>query len=298
MDGAGRRKKVGLVLGGGGARGLAHIGVLKVLMREAVPVDFIAGTSMGGIIGGAFAAGKSIEEIENLANSMTSLRQQIKLVDFKLTGKGLVKGTRLYRLLASMIGEEVTFDQLHIPTAMVAVDIITGREVVLSEGKVVDAIRASMSVPGFFEPVRRGDLLLVDGGVLNNVPVDVACRAGCEITIAVDVLPNYPQNQPGLPPVVGPIVTPLLPQSFQDLSHILMIMLSELTEARLRVCPPSLILRPELPNDVSLLTGFERARMLIEAGQSCAEASLPEVRALFEQGVLQGGFRQGAIQTE
>jgi NTE family protein len=282
MHGAYSQNKVGLVLGGGGARGLAHIGVLKVLVREAIPIDFIAGTSMGGIIGGAFAAGQPVEAIEELANKIATLRQQIKLVDLKLTGKGLVRGTRVYRLFASMIGEELTFDQLQIPTAMVAVDIATGREVILNEGKVVDAIRATMSVPGVFEPVQRGDLLLVDGGVLNNVPVDVACRAGCQATIAVDVLPNYPQNQPGLPPVVQPIITPLLPQSFQDLSHILMIMLSELTETRLKACPPGVILRPELPNDVSLLTGFERVKVLIEAGQACAEAALPKIHSVVQ----------------
>ncbi len=119
-------RTVGMALGGGGARGLSHIGVLKVFSRENIPIDAIAGTSMGGIIGSAFAAGVPIDQIESAAMRVRKRRERIKLVDFELIGRGLLKGTRVYRFLASMLGEEMTFTDLRIPLALVAVEAISG----------------------------------------------------------------------------------------------------------------------------------------------------------------------------
>jgi NTE family protein len=273
---------LGLALGGGGARGLAHIGVLKVLERERIPVHFIAGTSMGGIIGAAYAAGIPLETLTEVALQIRKRTQQIRLLDIKLTGRGLIKGTRLYRQLASILGEELTFDELKIPLELIAADVLTGREVVLHKGRVVDAIRATMSVPGVFEPVHYGDLLLVDGGILNNVPVDAVCRAGMQISLAVDVLPDFPRNRPGETPVVQAPVTAHLPSALQDVMIAFLIMISELTEYRLRVCPPSLVIRPEIPNQVSLLTGFELAEEVIASGEAAAEAALPQIKQLLQ----------------
>jgi NTE family protein len=276
------RKTVGLALGGGGARGLAHLGVLKVLQREHIPIDLVAGTSMGAIIGAALAACVPLDEIEAIALRVRLRREQLKLIDLKLTGSGFLKGTRLYRYLAGLIKPELTFADLCMPLAVMAVDIKTGREVVLREGKVLDAIRASISVPGIFAPVPRGDLLLVDGGILNNVPVDVARQMGAELLIAVDVFPDFSQNLPGLPPVQVPIKSrsSLLPASAQDLMHIYLIMISEITQARLRLHPADVLLRPDLPSDVHLLTGFERAQDIIQAGEAATQAALPQIRAL------------------
>jgi NTE family protein len=265
------RMTVGLALGGGGARGMAHIGVLKVLAREEVPIDAIAGTSMGGVIGSAFAAGVPIEDIESVALRVRKRIERIKLVDFELTGSALLKGTRVYRFLASMLGEALTFTDLRIPLALVAVEINTGREVVLREGKLVEAIRATMSVPGVFEPVKRGELLLVDGGVLNNVPVDTVRNMGVRFVIAVDVLPHFPQIQPDPPLKVQPPRKSLMPKSVQELMYSYMIMISELTEYRVRACPPDIIIRPALPADVHLFNGFDRAQEIIEGGEVAAQ---------------------------
>ena len=275
---------VGLALGGGGARGLAHIGVLKVFEREHIPVHFIAGTSMGGIIGSAYAAGVPLDSITGVALQIRKRMEQLRLLDFKLTGRGLLKGTRLYRQLGSLLGEELTFAELKIPLALMAVDILTGREVVLRDGIVVDAIRATMSVPGVFEPVPRGDMLLVDGGILNNVPVDVVSQAGMQRIIAVDVMPDFPRNRPGQAPVVLAPKTAYLPPAMQEVMNTFLIMISEMTEYRLRNSPPDLVIRPEISTQVSLLTGFELALEVIDAGQAAAEAALPEIRQLISQG--------------
>lgn len=268
---------IGLALGGGGARGLAHIGVLRVFEREHIPVHFIAGTSMGGIIGAAYAAGVPLDTIASVALNIRNRLEQIRLLDFKLTGRGLIKGTRLYRQLASLLGEELAFSDLKIPLALVAVDMLTGREVVMREGKVVDAIRATMSVPGVFEPVPHDDLLLVDGGILNNVPVDVVCESGAQVRIAVDVMPDFPRNRVGQAPVVQAPKTAHLPPAMQDVMNAFLIMIAEMTEYRLRVCTPDLVIRPEISSQVSLLTGFELAEEVIASGETAAELALPEI---------------------
>jgi NTE family protein len=268
---------IGLALGGGGARGLAHIGVLRIFEREHIPVHFIAGTSMGGIIGAAYAAGVSLENITNVALQIRKRTEQLRLLDVKLSGRGLIKGTRLYRQLASLMGEDLTFSDLKIPLALMAVDILTGREVVLRDGKVVDAIRATMSVPGVFEPVPRDDLLLVDGGILNNVPVDVLIQMGAQVKIAVDVMPDFPRNRLGQAPVVYAPKTAYLPAAMQEVMTTFLIMISEMTEYRLRACAPDLVLRPEISTQVSLLTGFELAEEVIAAGEAAAEAALPAI---------------------
>lgn len=273
-------KKVGLVLGGGGARGLAHIGVLKVLIREGIPIDLIAGASMGGIIGAAIAAGFTIEQIEAEALRIISRRHRARLIDLKLSGGGLVKGTRIYRYLGSLVGEERTFADLHIPLALVAVDVVTGHEVILREGRLVDALRATMSVPGIFEPVKLGERYLVDGGILNNLPVDVARLMGAHAVIAVDVLPAYLEDMPGEPPVPRLFKAPLLPHALQDLLHIQMIMVARLTAFRQECSPADVIIRPQLPDDISLLAGFSKAAIAIAAGETAAEAAMPQIRAL------------------
>jgi NTE family protein len=273
---------IGLALGGGGARGMAHIGVLRVFEREQIPIHFIAGTSMGGIIGASYAAGVSLDAITGVALQIRKRIQQLRLLDIKLTGRGLIKGTRLYRQLASLIGEEMTFADLKIPSALLAVDLYTGREVVLSDGKIVDAIRATMSVPGVFEPVPRGEFLLVDGGILNNVPVDVVNQARVQLSIAVDVMPDFPRNRAGQAPVVMAPKTAYLPPAMQEVMNTFLIMISEMTEYRLRMYTPDLVLRPEISNQVSLLTGFELAEEVIAAGEAAAQAALPEIQRLIE----------------
>lgn len=277
----GERRKIGLALGGGGARGLAHIGVLKVLRNEGIPVDCISGTSMGGIVGAMAAAGLSVLEMEKIAfETVTKPTDALKLLDVSLSQNGLIKGSRVYDLMASTIGPTRTFADLQHPLAVVAVDVLTGREVVLRDGLVADAIRATISVPGVFVPVTMGPYRLVDGGVLNNVPVDVARQLGADVVIAVDVLPNFGENEPGMPPKVHRLHTRQMPRALRGLWAIQTIMISALTEYRLKETQPELILRPELPTDMDLFLGFDRPEIAIAAGVRAAQHALPQLRAL------------------
>lgn len=274
--------KVGLALGGGGARGLAHIGVLKVLHSAGIPIDAVAGTSMGGIIGALVAAGVTVDQMLEELQLHGTPREIFKLVDVRITRGGLLKGARIYNYLAEKLGDTLTFADLAIPLGLVAVDVLTGREVILQKSWVVDAVRATISVPGFFEPVDYGPYRLVDGGVLNNVPVDVARRLGADFVIAVDVMPSFRRNTPGQPPVVGPIAHRPLPKNMNDLAHVITVMLAAITELKLQDTPPDVLIEPELPNDIGLLTGFERWSEAVAAGEAAAEAALPQITALLE----------------
>jgi NTE family protein len=272
--------KIGLALGGGGARGLAHIGILKVLLREQIPIDVITGTSMGGIVGAMHAVGLSPEQMEAEATKRGEIGQIFKLVDLQLVGSGLVGGKRIKKMLVEMLGAETMFADLRLPFAVVSTDYNSGREVVLKEGNVADAVRATMSVPGVFEPVELGGYKLLDGGVLDNVPVGVARSLGAEKVIAVDVLPNFRLNEPGQDPVVPPLKTKKVPKAYRQLWHVELVMIAALTEFRLKESAPNVIIRPDLPVDMDLLLSFDRPQEAIECGVQAAEAALPQIRAL------------------
>ncbi|MEZ4771029.1 MAG: patatin-like phospholipase family protein [Caldilineales bacterium] len=271
---------VGIALGGGGARGLAHIGVLKVLQREGIFPRLVAGTSMGGVIGAMYAAGLSAEQMEAEAAKATSGRtEMIRVVDVNLSQTGIVRGARIYNYIAEIIGLETRFSDLRRPLSMVAVDLNTGREVVLNTGRVADAVRATISVPGVFKPVEIGPLRLVDGGMLNNVPVDVARKMGADVVIAVDVLPSFTQNVPGKPPVVAPLRPKRVLRAYRDLWHVVIIMTSAATEARLQQWPPDVLLRPDVDSDIDVLLGFNRMADAVAAGEAAAEAALDQIMA-------------------
>jgi NTE family protein len=210
------RPKIGLVLSGGGARGGAHVGILKALEEMNVPVDYIAGTSMGAIIGGLYASGYSAAEVEAILietdwrkgltdkparRDRTMRKKDLErqfLIPFRVgfnNGSfqlplGLIEGQHLdqifHRVLLPVVGI-TNFDKLPIPFRAVATDLVTGEEVILSAGSLPDALRASMSVPGVFAPVRIGEKLLIDGGMSNNLPVSVVRAMGADLVIAVDI---------------------------------------------------------------------------------------------------------------
>jgi NTE family protein len=277
------RKKLGLVLGGGGARGLAHIGVLKVLARAGIQIDMMAGTSMGGVIATMYAAGITPEQIEAEALRLGARREQVRLVDLRPSMRGLMTGGRIYNLLARTIGSEATFSDLKIPVALAAVDLQTGREVTFKEGKVVDAVRATISIPGVFVPVEQEQFTLVDGGVLNNVPVNLARELGAEVIVAVDVIPSFHQNQPGQTPVVVPYSPQRLPKAIVDMVNIVYIMISAMTDYQLKQSKPDLVLRPDLPADMDIILSFNRPIDAIKAGEQSAENALPAIQALLVQ---------------
>ncbi|HPX81605.1 MAG TPA: patatin-like phospholipase family protein, partial [Syntrophales bacterium] len=211
-----RPLRIGLVLSGGGARGIAHIGVLKVLEEMRVPIHCIAGTSMGAIVGRLYAAGSSPEELEKLVTGIPwheaftdkqtvdklSFRRKQDSMDYKIdfnlgvrngrlaTSRGLVQGQNLNILLKKLLlhtADIKDFDHLKIPFRAVAADIETGDTVVLGKGDLAEALRASMSIPGIFVPMEINGRMLVDGGIANNLPVSVARAMGADIIIVVDI---------------------------------------------------------------------------------------------------------------
>ena len=206
------RPRIGLALGGGGAKGAAEVGVLKVLEEAGIQVDCIAGTSVGAIVGGLYAAGYSAKELETmfqtqewlslLTDRKASLSNEpfetvdgvtyifgFPVLDRNSSIFGVMRGGRIEEVLDSMLSARgcAEFEGLRVPFRCVTADIRTAREVVLKEGPVCRAMRASMAIPGIFKPVRLGDRLLVDGGMLNNLPVDVCRKMGADIVIAIDL---------------------------------------------------------------------------------------------------------------
>jgi NTE family protein len=181
-------KKVGLALGGGYARGMAHIGVIEILENEGIPIDFISGTSMGAVVGALYAAQRNISMIKKLATQM-DIMGVTSLVDLSISRSGFMGGKRVTNFLHRLLGE-TEFKDLQIPFRCVATDIENGDEVVLQEGSVLDAVRASFSIPIIFSVTKKQDRYLVDGGLVNNVPVSVAKEMGADFIIAVDVTPD------------------------------------------------------------------------------------------------------------
>jgi NTE family protein len=184
-----RNRKIGLALGGGAARGLAHIGVLKALSEAEIPIDYVAGTSVGSVIGALYCAGYPWFEIKEIAGHLN----WGKLITPTIPVSGLAKTEKLEHFMEKLLKGK-SFKDLSIPFCAVAVDIEKGREVLLREGPVARAVQASSSIPGIFEPTTIGGKILVDGGVINNVPSDVAREMGAGIVIAVDLNHYYPKT--------------------------------------------------------------------------------------------------------
>lgn len=178
------RPTIGLVLGSGGARGLAHLGVIKVLEQHNIPIDVIAGTSFGALIGALYAKEKNSSQLEEIALSFNK-RRGLKLFDPTLKG-GLIKGNKVESFIAELL-DKATFESLHIPFAAVATNYNTAEPVILRSGDLVKAVRASISVPAVFQPVTIDNTLLADGGLSKPVPVDVARSMGADVVIAVNL---------------------------------------------------------------------------------------------------------------
>jgi NTE family protein len=179
------RKTVGLVLGSGASRGWAHIGVIEALEDAKIPIDFIAGCSVGGYIGALYAS----QSLGNLKEFLLRMDGQkiFSYFDVVFPRSGLLNGSKRVRELFSMHTDAETFEDLDIPVVMVATDLDRGKKVVLKSGSIIEALRATMSYPGLFAPVRLEDRWLVDGGLVDPVPVGVARAMGAEVIIAVDL---------------------------------------------------------------------------------------------------------------
>jgi NTE family protein len=186
------RPKIGLALGSGGPKGLSHIGIIKVLEENNIPIDFIAGSSIGSVIGGFYAATKDIKKIEEIALS-NNWRQTLSLFFDPSLRQGFVSGRKIRNFIENIIGK-INFKDLKIPLSVVTTDIKTGEAVVIDKGEVALAIRASSSIPLIFKPAKLNNRLLVDGGLSLPVPVSVVKKMGADLVVAVNLDADYFAN--------------------------------------------------------------------------------------------------------
>ena len=261
------RKKIGLALGGGGAKGLAHIGVIKALQQAEIPIDYIAGTSMGALVGGWYAAKKNILLLENLFlqidhKSIFPVEKMVKTKD-----GSLFQNKTIVELLESGIGR-TKIEDCQIPFAAVATNVANGDEVIIKEGKLSDAIRASIALPVIFSPVKINDKLLMDGGLINPVPADILKEMGAEIVIAVDVSSRWLTSYD----IKG---EPVNFKNFYSLvSDVFSVLEYQIAKKILKEA--DIILRPPVINYDWL--DFHRAKGIIEAGSGETKRNLEEIR--------------------
>ncbi|GAB5387283.1 MAG: patatin-like phospholipase family protein [Alphaproteobacteria bacterium] len=298
-----RKPRIGLALGSGSSRGWAHIGVLHELAEHGIEADLIAGCSAGGVVGAAWAS-NNLDKVEDWARSMT-WGSIWSAMDLSLFGSGgFIKGEKLLDAFASH-GLTGRIEDLDRPFGCVATDLSTGRPVWLREGDVLQALRASISLPGMFLPVRRGDRWLIDGGVVDPVPVGLARAMGADSVIGVNlnsdlllpqVKPTIQQEQeegwldrakPYLPePLLQKLISAQDPDQPEDqpgvlavFSRMIDIMQSQITQARHAGDPPDVMLEPWL-NHIALME-YDRADEAIEEGRACVRRALPQLRRVF-----------------
>jgi len=260
-----RKRKVGLALGGGAARGLAHIGVLEVLQKEGIPVDMIAGTSAGAAIGALYAQGKDASQIKALAVKMGRM-QFLSLVDLALPRSGFVEGARIKNLLKSIIGD-IKFSDLSIPLACIATDIRSGEEMVINDGSVLEGVRASISIPVIFSAVKWQDRYLVDGGLVNPVPVKTVREMGADFIIAVNVISDIGNRTRQAKKVKQPGMFQVILQS---------IYIATYSVVRSSLEGADIIIEPQLTNIG--YGDFHRIRDCISQGELAAQESIPEIK--------------------
>jgi NTE family protein len=290
------RPSIGLALGGGAARGLAHIGVMRTLLNNGIKPDVITGTSIGAVVGGLYAAGR-LDAFESWARALTR-RRVFGYMDFSLAGTGLIGGGRLAEMLAREIGS-VNVEDLPLKFAAIATEIGSGHEIWLTRGRLADALGASYALPGIFPPARIGGRWLMDGALVNPVPVSASRALGARVVIAVNLnfylfgrgttIQNHGPDVPELATVAGPprrglrgtaerllrrqmIGTPGQPGFTTVMVEAFNIMQDRITRARLAGDPPDTAINPRLA-EIGFFD-FHRAGEAIELGAEAAERSL------------------------
>lgn len=254
------RPKVALALGSGGAKGFAHIGVLKALNDADIPIDYLAGSSIGALIGALYAVGHRYESMKKMA---VTFRRDIYL-DFIIPKMGLLAGKKLTSLI-QMMTHQKNFEDLPFPFTVVATDLLYGERVLFNKGPLYEAVRASISIPGIFVPVRKGDHLLVDGGVIDRVPISVAREMGADLVIGVDVAAT--QKPAGVRTLYDVIMQSI--DIMQD-------QILHLTETRADV-----MIKPNVSSFHS--TAFLKIEEIIETGIAAGIERIPDIRKQIDQ---------------
>jgi len=272
-----RLKKIGLALGGGGARGFAHIGVLKVLERSNISLDYISGTSIGGLLAALYSSGYSAEQLEEEAIKFSDIRELLKLVELAPPRRGFIDYKKIKQYFTELLGDVTTFSQCKIPLGLCAVDMKSAQEIHLTSGELIPALLSTICFPGIFPPVEVESRKLIDGGILNNVPVNIVNDFGAEYIIAVDVEPtrylqtdfeNINQKFFWVFPTPG---------AFLDFYYSELLMISRITEINLQQCKPDCLIHPQIPLDITELFGFFRASETIRIGEQAALEAIPKI---------------------
>ncbi len=301
------KPQIGLALGSGMARGFAHIGALRALARHNIHPTIIAGTSIGALVGGCYLAGK-FKEFEDWAQSLNR-RRIFSYLDFRVRSAGMIGGARLTDVLKEYFGDMVIED-LPYPFVAIAADIVTGHEVWLRKGNFIDAMRASFALPGIFPPVEINNRRLVDGALVNPVPVSPCQALGARVTIAIDLNADMigksakpgqtyqtivgfdvfndkdvsPEDQKTF--FSGTLTKKMFrreadnPSLFGVMISSLNIIQDRLTRSRLAGDPPDVHIKPRIGHIGPL--EFERSKEMIEEGEAAVERAMPEIRAAME----------------
>ena len=300
-----RRPVIGLALGGGAARGFAHLGILRTLIANGIVPDVVVGTSIGAVVGGLHAAGR-LETFEEWGRSLQGMRNIISYLDIRLNGSGLLGGEKLASRLEDAVGQTLIED-LPIKFASVATEVRTGHEIWLTRGRLVDAMRASYALPGIFQPMLIGDRWLVDGALVNPVPVSAARALGAEIVIAANLSSDifthsttiYSHGAMPAPVAAEPeetTTTRRFPRFFSPektvkreffgsagrpgISSVMIdafnIMQDRITRARLAGDPPDLLISPRVGQFGWF--DFHRSEDLIAHGTRAAERALDSIQ--------------------
>ena len=249
------------MLAGGGARGVAHIGAIEELERQGFEIAAVAGTSMGALVGGVYASGRLTEFKEWMCT--LDKYKVFGLVDFTLSSVGLVKGDRVIKAMQELV-PDVRIEQMPVPFAAVAADLLTGREVVLDRGGLYEPIRASISIPSVFRPVHRDGMVLVDGGTVNPLPLNRVRREEGDLLVAVDVSAPF-----GADPTTRANASL---NYYKVLIASSQIMQQHITQLMCRLYRPDVLV--QMPADSYGMFEFYRSAELIEAGRAATRAAL------------------------
>jgi NTE family protein len=258
------KPKIALVLGGGAARGFAHVGVIRALEQEKIPIDMVVGTSVGGLIGAIYASDLSSFDLEWTAFQL----EKDDIFDFgvlnAVAGMGFAKGDKLEAWVKSHI-KTTNIENLKIPFAAVATDLNWGYKVVLDTGSVARAIRASAAIPGVFQPVQHQGKILVDGGVVDNIPISVAKAKGADIVIAVDISGNLGNTS----------ITNLLGVSLQATNIMFALNVEQSKKAA------DILITPAGIGDIGMLD-FTQKKRCMQAGIEATKQSMPAIRKVID----------------
>ncbi|WP_259066722.1 patatin-like phospholipase family protein [Mucilaginibacter sp. X4EP1] len=285
------KQKVALVLSGGGARGIAHIGAIEELEKNGFQISSIAGTSMGAVVGGVYASGK-LEAYKEWLYTLDKMKL-FNLLDFSFTTEGLVKGDKLFHKMKEFISDQ-NIEDFGMPYAAVAADIINKKEVIFTEGNVFNAIRASVAIPTVLTPVKTADGLLVDGGVINNIPIEYITRTPGDILIAVNVNADIPYIKPVIQKTEIVAEQSVYQKRLKDFYHHLQklnplsneekigyfnlinktisLMMFHIAKVSIEQHPPDILI--EVSADCCGAFDFYRAEEMVETGRAAAIQSL------------------------